>query len=56
MKKINIDARNEFKIKNIIGLFKKIVNSYGTGAKIDCPKVYLGKEVYVIITKNKGKS
>ena len=56
MKKINIKIKNEIKVKNIIGFFKKVVNSYGTGAKIDCPKHYLGKEVYVIITKDKGKS
>ena len=54
MKKIKIEAKNEIKIKNIEGFFKKIVNSYGTGAKIDCPKVYLGREVYVVVTKKKG--
>ena len=56
MKKILIYPKNEIKVKDIEGFFKKVVNSYGTGAKIDCPKVYLGKEVYVIVTKNKSKS
>ena len=56
MKRIAIKSQKELRIKNIAGFFKKIVNSYGTGAKIDCPKIYLGKEVYVVITKNKSKS
>jgi putative transposon-encoded protein len=56
MKKINVDIINELKVKNILGFFKKVVNTYGTGAKIDCPKVYLGKEVYVIVTKNSRKT
>ena len=52
MKKIPIKSQKELKIKNIAGFFKKIVNSYGTGAKIDCPKIYLGKEVYVVILED----
>ena len=56
MKKINVEVKSELKVKNIIGFFKKIVNPYGTGAKIDCPKQYLGKEVYVVVTKGKNKS
>ncbi len=55
MKKIKIEPKNEIKVKDIEGFFKKVVNSYGTGAKIDCPKVYLGKEVYVIVKKKNKK-
>ena len=52
MKKIPIEPQKELKVKNIAGFFKKVVNSYGTGAKIDCPKQYLGKEVYVVILED----
>jgi len=52
MKKIPTKPQKELKIKNIAGFFKKIVNFYGTGAKIDCPKIYLGKEVYVVILED----
>jgi len=55
MKKIMIEPKNEIKVKDIEGFFKKVVNTYGTGAKIDCPKIYLGKEVYVIIKKKDKK-
>jgi len=39
----------ELKLNNIKAFFKKRVTRFGTGAKVDCPKEYLGKEVYVII-------
>lgn len=32
-------------------IFEKKVTSFGTGAKIDCPKEYLGKRVYILIRK-----
>ena len=31
----------------IIGFMKRKVTRYGTGAKVDCPKEYLGRTVYV---------
>ncbi|MFP4112419.1 MAG: DUF2080 family transposase-associated protein [Candidatus Woesearchaeota archaeon] len=30
-------------------LFKKKVSSFGTGAKINCPKEFIGKTVYVVV-------
>ena len=32
-----------------IGFFEKYVTKFGNGAKIDCPKEYLGKKVYVLV-------
>ncbi len=43
-------VKSELNIKNIKGFFVKNVTIFGTGAKIDCPKEYLGRKVYVIIT------
>ncbi|MEX0920446.1 MAG: DUF2080 family transposase-associated protein [Candidatus Pacearchaeota archaeon] len=51
--KIIIDS--ELKLKNIKGFFKKKVTKFGTGAKIDCPKEYLNKTVYVIISNQDGQ-
>lgn len=42
--------KTELKVKNIGGFFKKKVTKFGTGAKIDCPKEYLKKKAYVIIS------
>ncbi len=32
-------------------LFEKTVTKFGSGAKIDCPKEYLSKKVYVLVRK-----
>lgn len=32
-------------------VFEKTVNKFGSGAKLDCPKQYLGKKAYIIIRK-----
>ncbi len=50
MKIIKINAKTEVKVKNILGFFKRKVTKFGTSAKVDCPKEYLGKTVYLIIT------
>ncbi len=34
---------------DIIFVYEKTINKYGTGAKIDAPKEHLGKKVYVLI-------
>lgn len=37
------------------GFLERVVTPIGTSAKADVPKKYLGKRVYVIITKKKVK-
>jgi len=32
-------------------IYEKEITKFGTGAKIDAPKEYLGKKVYVLIRK-----
>ena len=34
-------------------IFEKKVTKFGNGAKIDCPREFLGKDVYVFIRKEK---
>ena len=51
MKKVKIEARTEIFIKNIEGFIKRKVTKFGTSAKVDCPKEYLGREVYLTILK-----
>ncbi len=38
-------------VDGVEGFFEKRVTPFGTGAKVDCPKQYLGRAVYVIIRK-----
>jgi putative transposon-encoded protein len=38
------------------GFLERVVTPIGTSAKADVPKRYLGRRVYVVITKNKGNT
>jgi putative transposon-encoded protein len=49
-KKIVFEPATEIKVTGINGFLKRQVTAYGTGAKVTCPKEYLGKTVYLIIT------
>lgn len=42
--------QSEVNLKNIIGFIKRKVTKFGTSAKVDCPKEYLDKTVYLVIT------
>ena len=54
MKKIKINYSNDISVKNICGYFEHKVTKFGTGAKIDCPKKYLGKKVIILVCKEKS--
>jgi len=41
---------SEIRLKGIVGFMRRQVTHYGTGAKVTCPKQFLGKVAYVIIT------
>lgn len=42
--------------KNIEGFLERVVTPIGTSAKADVPKRYLGRRVYVVITRTMGGS
>ena len=42
-------AKSRLIIDDFCAYFKKKVTKFGNGAKIDCPKEHLGKEVIVIV-------
>ena len=44
-----ITPRTELKVEGILGFMKKKVTKFGTGEKVDCPKEYLGKTVYLVV-------
>ena len=54
MRKIKSVVSNEIIVKNIKGYFEHTVTRFGTGAKIDCPKNYLGCEVVVLVRKKRS--
>ena len=51
MKKVRVETKTELKLKNIRGFIKRKVTPFGTSAKVDCPKEYLGKSVYLVIVE-----
>lgn len=53
MRKIEL-MKNRLKLTDKIAvIFEKTVTRFGTGAKIDCPKEYVGKKVYVMVRNSK---
>ena len=52
MKIIKLNTKNVLNIKNIVGFLKRKVTKFGTSAKVDCPKEYLDKTVYLVITND----
>jgi putative transposon-encoded protein len=44
------------KDEEIEGFLERVVTPIGTSAKADVPRRYLGKRVYVIITKKKVRN
>jgi len=49
MKKRPITYANRLEVENIKGYFVRKVTKFGNSAKIDCPKEYIGRTVYVIV-------
>ena len=51
MKKVQVVEANEITVRNIQAYMKRVVTKFGSGAKVDCPKEFLGKKAYLIIEK-----
>jgi putative transposon-encoded protein len=49
MAKVKLNIQSELKLKSIKGFIEKTITKFGTGAKVDAPKEFLGKKVYVLI-------
>ena len=52
MRKIRLKEKTEIKVSGILGFLEKIVTTFGNGAKVDCPREFIGKRVYLIICKD----
>lgn len=51
MRKITMEKGKFQLIDNIEQVYEKTITKFGTGAKIDAPKEFIGKKVYVLIRK-----
>jgi putative transposon-encoded protein len=49
IRKVKIRRLSFLLEREAIGFFEKRATKFGSGAKIDCPKEYLGRRVYVLV-------
>ena len=49
MKKVKITEKSTLILKNIKGFVEREVKPFGTSARIDFPKEFIGKKVVVVI-------
>lgn len=52
MRKIKMQSKKLHLTDDIDFIYEKKITKYGTGAKVDAPKNFLGKKVYVLIRKD----
>lgn len=51
MRKIKMQDKKLHITDDIEYIYEKTITKYGTGAKIDAPKEFLGRKVYALIRK-----
>lgn len=51
MRKIIMEKGKLKLVDDIEQVYEKTITKFGTGAKIDAPKDFIGKKVYVLIRK-----
>lgn len=56
MKRVPLNRTTKLIIENVEGFLIRDVTPIGTSAKVNCPKEYLGKTVYLVILHDKPQS
>lgn len=44
--------KTEVRVKGIEGVIERVVTPFGNSGKVDCPKVYIGRRVLLIICRD----
>ena len=52
MSRVKIKEKAEIKVSGIAGFLEGKVTPIGNGAKIGCPKEFIGRRVYIIFLKD----
>ncbi len=47
---VKLEARTRLTVDGIVGYIRRPVVPHGTGAKVTCPREYLGKTAFLVIT------
>ena len=49
MKKVKINEKSTLTLRGIRGFLERVVKPFGTSGRIDFPKEFIGKKVYVVV-------
>lgn len=49
MKKVEIQTQTHLEVDGIQGFFIRRVTKFGNSAKVDCPKEFIDRTVYLVI-------
>lgn len=49
MKKVPVSVQTHFEVDGIYAVIVRKVTKFGNSAKVDCPKEFLGRKVYLVI-------
>lgn len=49
MKRVKVEAKSRLVLENIEGYLVREVKPFGNSARVDCPKEYLGRTVYLVV-------
>lgn len=49
MKRVPVEPTSRLELDGIHGFVERTVTKFGNGAKVDCPKEYLGRRVVLVI-------
>jgi len=52
MKRVKIINKSTLTLKNIRGFLERVVKPFGTSARIDFPKEFIGEKVFVVVMKD----
>jgi len=50
MKRVKINRKSTLTLKGIKCFLERVVKPFGTSARIDFPKEFIGRKVYVVVT------
>lgn len=54
-RKAKFEVTKEPRLTGILGFVKRKVTPHGTGAKVACPKEFLSRTAYLVITDERWK-
>lgn len=52
-RKVEFVTRTQLKVDGTVGFMRRRIVRYGTGAAVICPKEFLGRTAYLVITKER---